>query len=287
MRVALARASRASRNAGTPRMTLARRASAPLRVLIVDDEAPARRRLAMLLADDPTAMVVGEADDGPEAVAQVEALAPDVVLLDIRMPGLDGFEVIEAVGAAMPAVIFVTAFDEHAVRAFTVQALDYLLKPVEPARLAHALARARERRDGEATARREWQAKTVAVAAAQARPLARLLAHDANGDVALVAVDEIALARAQRNYVELHTARGAYRLRGTIGALEARLDRVQFLRVNRSDIVRLAAIAKLSPWSHGDYRLELPGGMALLWSRRYRSRDAAQFALTVARGAAD
>lgn len=287
MRVALARASRASRNAGAPRMTLARRASAPLRVLIVDDEAPARRRLAMLLADDPTAMVVGEADDGPEAVAQVEALAPDVVLLDIRMPGLDGFEVIEAVGAAMPAVIFVTAFDEHAVRAFTVQALDYLLKPVEPARLAHALARARERRDGAAAARRAWQAKTVAVAAAQARPLARLLAHDANGDVALVAVDDIALARAQRNYVELHTARGAYRLRGTIGALEARLDRVQFLRVNRSDIVRLAAIAKLSPWSHGDYRLELPGGMALLWSRRYRSRDAAQFALTVARGAAD
>ena len=255
------------------------RTDAPLGVLVVDDEAPARRRLAALLADVPAVVIVGEAADGVEAVARIEALAPDLVLLDIRMPGLGGFDVIEALGAAMPPVVFVTAYDAHALRAFEVHALDYLLKPVEPARLHAAVERARLLR-GAPRARRTAVASAAAeLAAREVRPLHRLLASDASGVMALVAVDEVVLARAQRNYVALRTGRGEFRLRGTIAALEERLDRTRFLRVNRSDIVRLDAIASLAPWSHGDYRLVLPDGSALLWSRRYRARDAAQFEL--------
>ncbi len=251
-------------------------------MLVVDDEAPARRRLVALLAEETDTELVGEAADGVAAVAQLAALEPDVVLLDIRMPRLDGFEVIEQVGSAMPTVIFVTAFDQHALEAFAVHALDYLLKPVEPRRLHEALARARALRDATAAERRAHRTAAAELAAAQARPLHRLLASDAAGGMALVPVDDIVLARAQRNYVALRTARGEFRLRGTIAALEARLDRQHFLRVNRSDIVRLSAITTLAPWSHGDYRVELPDGSALLWSRRYRARDAAQFALSVA-----
>ncbi|MBI3791386.1 MAG: response regulator transcription factor [Gemmatimonadetes bacterium] len=248
-------------------------------MLVVDDEAPARRRLGARLAREEGVEVVGEAADGPAAVAQVTALAPDLVLLDIRMPGMDGFEVIEELGAAMPPVVFVTAFDAHAMRAFQVHALDYLLKPVEPARLHDALARARVLRDGAAAARRVRHEAARAAAIEEARPLHRLLAIGADGAAALVPVDDLVLARAQRNYVALHTARGRWRLRGTIAALEARLDPARFLRVNRSDIVRLDAIASLEPWAHGDYRVALPGGLALLWSRRFRARDAARFAL--------
>ncbi len=256
----------------------ARDPDAPMRVLIVDDEAPARRRLATLLAADSTVEIVGEAEDGPSAVVQIGALAPDLVLLDIRMPGLDGFEVIEALGSAMPPVVFVTAYDEHALRAFDVRAIDYLLKPVESPRLRAAVTRARQLRDASAADRRHRHAAVAAVAAEQARPLQRLLAQDARGEAALVSVDDLVLARAQRNYVSLRTATAEFRVRGTIAALEERFDRKEFLRVNRSDIVRLAAITRLAAWSHGDYRIELPG-IALLWSRRYRARDAAQFDL--------
>ena len=261
-------------------------AASPLRVLVVDDEAPARRRLIALLAAIPEVTVAGEAADGPSAVARIAALAPDVVLLDIRMPRLDGFEVIEAVGqGAMPDVVFVTAFDEHAVRAFDVRALDYLLKPVEPARLRDAIARAMDRRFEAAERRKARRDDVDAVAAERARPLARVLAHDARGKAALVPVSALVLARAQRNYVALHTAQGAYRVRGTIGDLAERLDAARFLRVNRSDIVRLDAIEELAPWSHGDYRIVLPDGAALLWSRRYRARDARQCSLVRARAA--
>ncbi|MBI2796808.1 MAG: response regulator transcription factor [Gemmatimonadetes bacterium] len=255
-------------------------AAVPLKVLVVDDEAPARRRLAMLLARIPGVVLVGEAANGVAAVEAITELAPDLVLLDIRMPGLDGFEVIEAVGrAAMPDVVFVTAFDEHAVRAFEVKALDYLLKPVEPVRLRDAVGRAVARR-GEARGARSMRREAVAtIAAERVGPMRRLLAYDAAGAASLVDLDAVVLARAQRNYVQLRTPQREFRARGTIGDLADRLDPQRFLRVNRSDIVRLDAIAQLAPWSHGDYRIVLPDGMALLWSRRYRARDVGQFSL--------
>jgi two-component system LytT family response regulator len=144
-------------------------------------------------------------------------------------------------------------------------------------RLAEALARARALRVAPARERARVQDASAAVAAAAARPVARLLARDARGAPSLVDVARIVLARAQRNYVALHGEDATWRLRGTIGALEARLDPTAFVRVNRSDIVREAAIVALEPWAHGDWRVTLSAGRSLLWSRRYRARDAARF----------
>ena len=242
-----------------------------LRVLVADDEAPARRKLRRLLDAMDGVEIVGEAANGEEAVAHIGTLAPDLVLLDVQMPLLDGFEVVAAVGVArMPAVVFVTAYDEHALRAFEVRALDYLLKPVAPERLREAIARvsARDRRP---------RADLAALVAG--RPLRRILVHDDRG-AHLLPVDVIELARAERNYVVLHTARGPFRLRGTIGSLAERLDATAFLRVNRSDVVRLDGIRELQPWSHGDYRIVLASGLALLWSRRYKAQSGGAFELS-------
>jgi two-component system LytT family response regulator len=251
--------------------------SAPLRVLVVDDEPPARRKLLRLLGELPDVAVAGEAESGPEAVARIRELAPDLVLLDVQMPGLDGFGVVQAVGVdAMPAVVFVTAHDEHALRAFEVRALDYLLKPVALDRLREAVTRVRARLHAHEVAAPDGAAREAAPPTAPA--LRHLLVHDARG-AQLLPVEDIALARAERNYVALHTARGTFRVRGTIGGLAGRLDAARFLRVNRSDVVRLDAIAELQPWSHGDYRIVLRDGTALLWSRRFRAEQAGAFEL--------
>lgn len=233
-----------------------------LRVLIADDEAPARRKLRRLLEAMPSIEIVGEAANGEEAVECVASLAPDVVLLDVQMPLLDGFEVVATVGVErMPAVVFVTAFDEHALRAFDVRAIDYLLKPVAAERLAEAIERVR---------RRPLTPREALGALVASQPLRRILAQDADS-AHLIAVDEIELARAERNYVALHTPRGVFRVRGTLASLVERLDPKTFLRVNRSDVVRFDAIREMQPWSHGDYRIVLGSGLALFWSRRYRA----------------
>ena len=260
------------------------RPDAPLRVLVVDDEAPARRKLLRLLDAMPDVDVVGEADAGDAAIERIHALAPDLVLLDIQMPGLDGFGVVATVGAReMPAVVFVTAYDEHALRAFEVRALDYLLKPVTAERLHEALDRVRARPLGpSADAERAARLQGLGAAAA-APPLRHLLVHDERG-ARLLPVDDIELARAERNYVALHTPHGRYRVRGTIGELAERLDPTHFLRVNRSDVVRLDAIARMEPWSHGDYRIVLHDGTGLMWSRRYRAEQAGEFELGGERG---
>ena len=256
------------------------RPDAPLRVLVVDDEAPARRKLLRLLDAMPDVDVVGEADAGDAAIERIHALAPDLVLLDIQMPGLDGFGVVATVGAReMPAVVFVTAYDEHALRAFEVRALDYLLKPVVPDRLRDAIDRAHARRASPAPDDAPERARQLGgLLAARGTHLRRLLVHDDRG-ARLLAVDDVSLARAERNYVALHTSHGRYRVRGTIGELAERLDPAHFLRVNRSDVVRLDAIASMEPWSHGDYRIVLRDGTALLWSRRFRAEQAGSFEL--------
>jgi two-component system LytT family response regulator len=267
-------------------MIEARPTAAPLRVLVVDDEAPARARLRRLLAPMTDVVVVGEADGGLAAVTAIGTQAPDVVLLDVQMPGLDGFGVVQAVGVeAMPVVIFVTAHDAHALRAFEVRALDYLLKPVAPERLAEALARARVQVAREQAAggaggdgAGDAPAALAGLAVDEPRRLTHLLVHDERA-AQLLPVAEIAWARAERNYVRVHAARGSFTVRGTIGGLAARLDREAFLRVNRSDLVRLSAIRELQPWFHGDYRVVLQDGTQLMWSRRYRARDGAAFEL--------
>jgi len=250
-----------------------------LRVLVVDDEGPARARMRRMLDELGGVVVVGEAVDGDDAVRAIRDVEADAVLLDIQMPRRDAFGVIDAVGPeAMPPVVFVTAYDEHALRAFEVRAVDYLLKPVAPDRLGEAIARLRARAAATAS-EREREALTlhelVEVAAPKA-PLSRILVH-LDDRAQLVAVDRIDWIEADRNYVWLHVGGKALPLRQPISALEGRLDPERFLRVNRSVIVRLDAISELQPWSHGDYRVRLADGTVTTWSRRYRAVQGERF----------
>jgi two-component system, LytTR family, response regulator len=249
---------------------------ADLRVLVVDDEEPGRRKLRRMLEAEPGVAVVGEAENGAGAIEKIRELEPDLVLLDIQMPHGNGFDVVEAIGPdAMPPVVFVTAYDQHALRAFEVRALDYLLKPVAPDRLREALARVPGHNTDAATdqaVKLHHLLETVAP-----RPyLTRLLVH-AGERAALLAVDRIDWIEADRNVVHLHAGGRAVPLRESISALEERLDPAQFLRVSRSVIVRLDAIRELQPWSHGDYRVMLVDGTTVMWSRRYRARNGGRF----------
>jgi two-component system LytT family response regulator len=253
-----------------------------MRILIVDDEAPARARLRRLLAGEDDAVVAGEADTGDVAVESIAELQPDLVLLDVQMPGLDGFGVVAAVGAAeMPPVIFVTAHDEHAVRAFEVHAVDYLLKPVSAERLGAALQRARARMaatapESAAPAQPPLEALLRALNPAPAY-LRRVLVHD-DRRALFIPVSSIDRVEAESNYVRVHVQGGSYRLRGTLGAFAERLDPAHFLQLSRSTLVRLDAVKELHPWSHGDYQVVLHDGTTLMWSRRYRAQRGAEFA---------
>ncbi|MGH7533872.1 MAG: LytR/AlgR family response regulator transcription factor [Gemmatimonadales bacterium] len=252
-----------------------------MRILLVDDEVPARRRMRRLLDDRPDVTIVGEAEDGPAAVSSIRNLAPDLVLLDIEMPGLDGFGVIAEVGLeAMPEVVFITAYDEHALKAFEVHALDYLLKPVDPARLAAAIERARDRLAlGRESSALERRLAALAEAMAPREPwLRRMLVHR-DERVYLLPIDRVDLLRADRNHVELVTTGGGYRVRTPLAEVVARLDPSKFLQVNRSEAVRLDAIKEMHPWSHGDYHIVLQSGTTVTWSRRFRARDAGRFGL--------
>src|SRR5687767_926404 len=253
-----------------------------MKVLIVDDEAPARAKVRRYLADYDDVDVIGEADNGTEAAERIVELRPDLVFLDIQMPGLDGFGVIDAISVdAMPQVLFVTAFYEHALRAFEVRALDYLLKPFTPERFSAVMDRAREQMARPSTVRAEelsgkLEALMSAVAAGRPRYLQRVLVHHAN-KAFLLPVERIDRVEAERNYVRLHSAGAAFTLRGSITSLGDRLDPEKFLRINRSEIVRLDAVKELQPWFHGDYRVIMADGTTLMWSRRYRAQSAGEF----------
>lgn len=250
-----------------------------MRALVVDDEAPARRKLARLLAEAPDVEVAGEAASGREAVERIRALRPDVVFLDIQMPEGDGFDVVAAVGPLeMPWTVFVTAFDEHAVRAFEVEAIDYVLKPYAPERLHATLERLRARlatpRDAEAAA----LDRVLAEVAPARAPLRHLLVEHGARSVFLP-VERVDWVESDRNYVTLHAGGHAFSVRSTLNALEARLDPARFLRINRSQVIRLDAVREVHPWSHGDRHVVMQDGHRLVWSRRYRARDDDRFAL--------
>jgi two-component system, LytTR family, response regulator len=247
-----------------------------LRLLIVDDEAPARARLRRLvgaLPADRRLEVVGEAADGEAATARILEGGVDVVLLDIQMPRLDGFGLVAAMGDAMPLTIFCTAFDEHALAAFDARAVDYVLKPVQPARLLAALDRARQLAGGSSPERRRGMRAIAAVVEANTPYLPRLLVHD-ESRAWLLPVERIDHVRAQRNYCEIHSGTHTFRVRRTLHSLVHRLDPAQFLQLNKSDLVRMDAIREIQPWSHGDYRVVLHNGTALSWSRRFRAARA-------------
>lgn len=239
----------------------------PGRVVVVDDEPHARDKLRRYLADDPRVEWVGEAGDGASAVTLIEELAPDVVLLDIQMPEMDGFDVLAALDEErMPAVVFVTAHDDHAVRAFEVAAVDYLLKPVDRARFGEALGRALA--TGVAS---RGAVRHVVDALPPRRPLERFLVRR-RGRMHFVAADDVDWIGAAGNYVELHVGETTHLVRGTLQTLEARLSSARFARIHRSTIVNLDRVAALHPWSHGDLQVELADGTELRLSRRYRDR---------------
>jgi two-component system, LytTR family, response regulator len=249
-----------------------------IRTVIADDEPPARRKLRELLAREVDIEVVGEAADGLEAVAAIRATAPDLVFLDIQMPRLDGFGVIAQVGVeAMPLVVFVTAYDEHALRAFEVHALDYLLKPFAPSRFVRLLSRVRRQLgpssppepEGDLAQRIE---RLLAEVTAKPTYLRQILVEHGEGRQLLLAVDEIDRISAEGNYLLFVTGSGEHRRRGTLRELEGRLDPAHFLRLNRSEIVRLDAIREVQPWFHGDARVVLTDGSIRTWSRRYRAK---------------
>lgn len=244
-----------------------------LRVLVVDDEPVARRGLLRLLRQEPDIGVIEECGDGAAAVAAIAALAPDLVFLDVQMPELDGFAVIEAVGAGrMPAVVFVTAFDQHAVRAFDAQALDYVLKPVDPDRFRRALQRARERLarpDGDFV-RRVAQALGEIDRSDGPRHPTRL-AIRSDGRVRLVDVDAVERLVAAGNYVEVHAGAKPQLLRETLSSLEARLDPRRFVRVSRAAIVGVGHVREVQPLFNGDFVVILGSGAQVNGSRRYRA----------------
>jgi two-component system LytT family response regulator len=244
-----------------------------IRALIVDDEPLARERLRTLLAAEADLEIVGECGDGQEAVLAIEQQQPDLLFLDIQMPELDGFGVLASVKTPrLPEVIFVTAFNQHALRAFEVHALDYLLKPFDRERFQTTLGRARTRL---AQARSGELNQKLTALLAEMRPAPKIidrLAVKTSGKVLFVKTSDVDWIEAADNYVSLHVGTESHLLRETMSALETRLDPKQFLRISRSTIVNLERVKELQPMFHGDYTVILRNGTRLGLSRNYRDK---------------
>ena len=241
-----------------------------MRALIVDDETPARAKVRRLLEAAGDIELAGEATTGREAVAASKRSRPDIVFLDVQMPGLDGFAVLDAIeasGDALPHIVFVTANDRLALRAFEHGAIDYLLKPFTPDRFARVLDRARERQSPRATSSSPPSAY-----------LKRLLVIE-DGRALFLPGDRIDRIEAERNYVNIVAGEERCRLRATLSAVASRLDPTQFLRINRSTVVRLDAVESMTEWSHGDYKVRMRDGTPLIWSRRYRDAAEQEFGI--------
>jgi len=245
-----------------------------LRVLIVDDEPVARRRLRRLVREIAGVDIAGEAADGRSAVSAIRTLAPDIVLLDVQMPEMDGFEVLQAAGDRLPAVIFVTAFDRYALRAFEVHALDFLLKPVTAEKLGRALDRAQTRiaeRRGALLDPRILALLDDLAGAGRRRFLTRLPVK-LRGKMIVVDLADVDWIEAADNYVTLHVGANAYPARETMSRLERELDPERFVRIHRSAIVQVDRIKELLPEFHGDFVVVLRDGTRVTLSRTYRSR---------------
>jgi two-component system, LytTR family, response regulator len=244
--------------------------SLPLRVVLADDERPARLALAGLIAEAPDVRIVGEAANGTEAIALIERERPDLALLDLQMPEVDGLGVVRLVRPdCLPLVAFVTAFDEFAVQAFELNAVDYLLKPVDAERLAKTLDRARERlRQGAASAEGERvRAAAEAIAGRDTTPITRIPVRRRD-DILLIPIGQVASLVAEAELVHVTTLRGErFVITHALRDLEARLDPARWVRLERGALVAVDAIAKISPLPGGMYLVALTNGQEIRASR--------------------
>jgi two-component system LytT family response regulator len=244
-----------------------------IKVLVADDEPLARERLSGLLSQEPDIEVVGQARDGEEAVTAIHDDSPDLVFLDVQMPQMSGFDVIEAVGSdRMPLVIFVTAYDQHALKAFQVRALDYLLKPFDRERFKDALGRARKQLERDENGDLGRRLLALVKDLRRDQPKSDRLVVKSGGRLFFLRTDEIDWVEAAGNYVRLHVGPGSHLLRETMNAIEGRLDPEKFFRIHRSRIVNMERIQELQPWLNGEYAVLLRTGTRLTLSRGYREK---------------
>jgi two-component system LytT family response regulator len=238
----------------------------------VDDEDLARERLRSLLARDSRIEVIGEAGDGKSAVNAIEKLKPDLVFLDVQMPELNGFEVLEGLDKEkLPNIVFVTAHDKFALKAFDVHAVDYLLKPFDRERFQLALDRAIAKIQGQKPGHRNEALAAVIEETKPAGPVERLLVKS-DGRVLLLKVDDIDWIEAADNYVNIKVGKDSHMMRETMTSLEARLPKDKFMRISRSTIVNVERIQELQPMFHGEYIVVLKNGAKLTLSRTYRDK---------------
>ncbi len=251
--------------------------AASIQVLIVDDEPLARERLHELLDDRPDVTVVGEAEDGPAAAKALREQDPDLIFLDVQMPGMSGIDVVEEIGPdQMPVTVFVTAYDQYAIKAFDLAAVDYLLKPFDDARFEQALVRAREQiasQDADAISRRllrmlkEKDPSLLEDEDEPDEPYLERIAVQGRGKARIVSVDDITHITADGSYAELHTEDDTYVIRERMKTLASRLDPTAFVRVHRSAIVRLDEVELILRSGGGDYAVRLQDGTTLSVSR--------------------
>lgn len=242
-----------------------------IRTLIVDDEELARDRLRSLLSREPRIELVGEAADGRNAVAVIEKLRPDLIFLDVQMPELNGFEVLQAIDENdRPNVVFCTAHDKFALKAFDVHAVDYLLKPFDKERFQIALNRAISKVESQTAGEKDSGIKSVVDEACKG-PVERLLVKT-EGRVLLVKVEDIDWVEAADNYVNLRVGKESHMMRQTMNSLEGRLPPDRFMRISRSTIVNVERIQELQPMFHGEYIVVLKNGTKLTLSRSYRDK---------------
>lgn len=243
-----------------------------IRALIVDDEPLAREGIRQLLAGNPEIEIVGEAGDGVQAVGLIQSTNPDLVFLDIQMPGLDGFGVVREIGPErVPAVVFVTAFDEFALRAFEVHAIDYLLKPIDPDRFAAALNRVLENVGRHSSATRQKLLRLLEQVTASNEYVQRL-AVKSSGKISFVNIHDVDWIQANGDYVWIHANGKKSLVREKIGELHDKLNPRHFARIHRSTIVNIDRIKHLEAMFYGDYMVHLHDGTKLTLSRSYRGK---------------
>ena len=247
--------------------------TAPTRVLIVDDEPLARERIRTLLSENTAFEVAGEAADGAAAAQAITALNPDLVFLDVQMPGADGFDVIDAVGPEkMPFVVFVTAYDRYALRAFDVHALDYLLKPFDRERFRQTLARANQQIEKQNGGEIEKRLAAIVNDLRPAKVRTDRFVVKSGGRIFFVRTAEIDWIEAAGNYVKLHVGNDSHLIRETMNAVETKLSPDTFVRIHRCHIVNIEQVRELQPWFNGEYVVFLKNGTRLTLSRGYRER---------------